>query len=186
MNLDVTSPCDEQEASRDERFVALVASSQVPLRAFLRTLLRCDADLDDVLQETNMVLWRKRGDYDPTRTFMSWACKIAHLQTLAYWKKHGRQCHQSLSEPLVAEIAAISAQQAEETNEKLALLRSCVQQLNETRRRLLQSRYQKQVSVKQLAEVQGRTAESLAMELFRIRIQLRSCVERKLDAEVAS
>ncbi|QDV66703.1 RNA polymerase sigma factor [Rosistilla carotiformis] len=186
MNVDVASPCEAQEALCDEQFVASIARSQVPLRAFLRTLLRCDADLDDVLQETNMVLWRKRVEYDPSRTFMSWACKIAHLQTLAYWKKHGRQRHQSLSEPMIAEIAAISAQQAEHANEKLTLLRSCLQQLNETRRRLLQSRYQKQVPVKLLAESQGRTAESLAMELFRIRVQLRGCVERKLDAEVAT
>jgi len=38
-------------------------------------MVRNAADADDVLQETNLVLWRKTADFDPAREFMPWAMR---------------------------------------------------------------------------------------------------------------
>ena len=171
---------------RDERFVAAIARSQVPLSAFLRTLmLRSMADVDDVLQETHMVLWRKRAEYDPERPFMPWACRIAYLQALAFQKKQGRHSCHSLSEPLLEDVSLLSAAEAEKSDEKMKLLELCLQKLSESRRRLLRSRYQHQMPLKDLAESQGRTADALSMELYRIRAVLRNCVQQRMETEVA-
>ena len=47
----------------DERFVQQLIAHQSRLRAFVRTLLPIKQDADDVLQEINLVLCRRSGDF---------------------------------------------------------------------------------------------------------------------------
>ena len=62
------------DSDLDEEYVALIAGSQPALRGLLRALIRQASDVDDVLQETNTVLWRKRQEFDRDRPFLPWAC----------------------------------------------------------------------------------------------------------------
>lgn len=51
------------DQQRDERIVQLIGGCQRSLFVYLTGLL-CSRDLaDDVLQETNLVIWRKREQY---------------------------------------------------------------------------------------------------------------------------
>ncbi|MEZ5948724.1 MAG: sigma-70 family RNA polymerase sigma factor [Planctomycetaceae bacterium] len=168
----------------DEQFVALVARHQLPLTAFLRTLLRAHADVDDVLQETNLVLWRKRAEYDIERPFATWACRIAQLQVLSLLKSRGQKTHVSLSEQLLEELADASRQQIEQADRRYEELRRCVQKLPASQQSLLRSRYQQNISVADLAQKHGRTPQALAMMLYRMRNLLKECVERALRVEV--
>lgn len=168
----------------DEQFVALVARHQLPLAAFLRTLLRAHADVDDVLQETNLVLWRKRAEYDIERPFATWACRIAQLQVLSLLKSRGQKTHVSLSEQLLEELADASRQQIEQADRRYEELRRCVQKLPVSQQSLLRSRYQQNISVADLAQKHGRTPQALAMMLYRMRNLLKECVERALRVEV--
>lgn len=168
----------------DEQFVALVARHQLPLTAFLRTLLRAQADVDDVLQETNLVLWRKRAEYDFERPFATWACRIAQLQVLSFFKSRGQKAHVSLSEQLLEELAEASRLQFEQADRRCEALKQCVQKLPPSQQALLRSRYQQNISVSDLAEKHGRTPQALAMMLYRMRNVLKQCVERALRVEV--
>jgi len=62
----------DPDSPRWDRFVAEIAGAQAGLRAFLRSLLPCPGDADDVLQETNLVLWRKREEFDEDDFFSLW------------------------------------------------------------------------------------------------------------------
>ncbi len=170
----------------DERFVALIARHQLPLTAFLRTIVRTAADVDDVLQETNLVLWRKRDQYDPDRPFASWACRIAHLQALSFLKSRGRKPHISLSDQLVDDLAKRATMQLDQIDERAEQLRRCIAKLPSNQQSMLQSRYQHNVPVNQLAEQLGREPQAVAMVLYRLRKSLKECVERALRVEVSS
>lgn len=50
-------------------FVRLLTGNQRKLYAFILSLLRRPADADDVLQETNMVMWRKCAEFEPGTNF---------------------------------------------------------------------------------------------------------------------
>ena len=50
-------------------FLSRVPRAQRSLYAFILTLVRQAADAEDVLQETNVVLWRKAGEYRPDSGF---------------------------------------------------------------------------------------------------------------------
>ena len=85
-------------------FLSHVSRAQRSLYAFILTLVRQSADAEDVLQETNVVLWRKAGEYDPTREFMPWALRIAQLQAMAHLKRQKR-VPLTFDEPLLTVLA---------------------------------------------------------------------------------
>ena len=60
-----------------ENLLALITRHQAALHAYILSPLPNQAKADDVLQETNLVLWRKAADYDQAMPFMPWACRIA-------------------------------------------------------------------------------------------------------------
>ena len=76
-------------APLSEEFVAHVAGAQRPLFAYIRSLVGPWADPEDILQEVNLVLCRKAGEFDHG-PFLTWACRVAYLQVLAHLKRHRR------------------------------------------------------------------------------------------------
>ena len=63
------------------------------LRSFLRQLLPTWNDVDEVLQETSMVLWKKFSDFEDGTNFTAWACVIARFEVLKYRRKKSRDRH---------------------------------------------------------------------------------------------
>ena len=78
---------------------------QSALYAFIVTLLGGAEGAHDVLQETNLVLWKKAADYDPNQPFLRWAYTFARFQTMAWLKKQSRS-RLVLDEELVQQVAA--------------------------------------------------------------------------------
>lgn len=146
--------------------------------------MRTPADVDDVLQETNLVLWRKRSEYDPDRPFASWACRIAHLQALSLFKSRGRKPHISLSEEVIEDLAQRATMQLDQIDQRAEELRRCIGKLPSNQRSILQSRYQHNIPVNELAESLGRQPQAVAMMLYRLRKSLKECVEQALRVEV--
>lgn len=71
------------DPEQSARFVVLLTGLQSRICAYLCTLLARAEDARDVLQETDLVLWKKAADYDPARPFEPWAFRFAHWQALA-------------------------------------------------------------------------------------------------------
>jgi len=172
-----------EEQNEDERFILLVSRHQLPLTAFLRTLLNSQADVEDVLQETNLVLWRKRDEYDYERSFAPWACRIAQLQVLSLLKSRGKKPHISLNEDVLEEIAKSAIEQLDQWDRKAEELQRCVEKLPAHQQKMLKKRYQHSLSVQEVAAQQGRSPQAVAMMYYRLRHLLKECIERALRAE---
>ncbi len=175
---------NEQTNENNERYVTLVAEVQPTLRSVVHSLVRQSADVDDVLQETNVVLWRKRAEYDSQRPFLPWACRVAQLQVLAFFKRVKNSRMTIFSEELLEVIASETIRQAEqnETPREIAL-RQCLEKLPQQHRELLDIRYCSNEPVKQVAEKMGRSADAVSMTLFRIRKTLLNCIGNILAVE---
>jgi RNA polymerase sigma-70 factor (ECF subfamily) len=159
-------------------FVAEIARSQPGLRVFLRSLLPVASDADDVLQETNLILWRKRDEFDPDRPFGPWARRIAYFQTLAFLKTRSRARESRFSDGMMESIAAEVDTRCEEADARLAALRLCLEKLPDEDRRLLESRYAGGVAVREMALAAERSPDALSMHLHRLRKRLATCIER--------
>ena len=163
---------DLEDEARWADYVGKIARAQPGLLAFLRTLLPRATDADDVLQETNMVLWRKREESDTGREFGPWARRIAYFQTLAFLKKRTRARESRLSDEMLERLASESEERSDALEDRLRALRSCLTKMSEEDRALVEARYGAGGSVKVIAEGIQRSADALSMHLYRLRKKL--------------
>lgn len=166
-----------------DRLVTEIARAQPGLRAFLRTLLPCPGDADDVLQNTNLVLWQKRAEYDAQRPFGPWARRMAYFQTLAFLKSRSRARESSFSEELLEHLAADSDHAMDTLERRLKALGQCLARLPEPERALVSARYEAGASVRDMAAASDRSADALSMHLFRLRKRLAECIEGVLSEQ---
>jgi len=164
-------------------FIRLLTSSQRKLFAFILSLVRNSSDADDVLQESNMVMWRKWQEFEMGTSFEAWAFTIARYQVMAYRKKQQRsKLH--FDDELV-ELLAVDATEmfAEPVDPRRAALRQCLQKLRDDQRRLVARRYEPGGCVNDIAKEQGRTPKAVSEALRRVRRSLLICIEKTLKRE---
>ncbi|QEG37234.1 RNA polymerase sigma factor [Bythopirellula goksoeyrii] len=179
MNSDDTPPLSPERASR---FVDLLTSHQRKLHAYICTLMLGDAAAADVLQDTNIDLWAKIGEYDFGRPFLPWAFSFARQRVMAFRKSQSRS-RLLFSEAAMARIEEECSRLAEEADTRMAALQNCLKKLNERQRYLIDERYDARTSVKMLAARLGESAHNVASQLHRIRASLARCIDVTLAAE---
>jgi len=163
-------------------FLSRVSRSQRSLYAFILTLVRQPADAEDVLQETNVVLWQKADEFDSTREFMPWALRIAQRQALAHLKRRQR-LPRTFDEALLAVLADEAVAEAAEFDPRRRALAGCLQKLPERQRGLIATRYEPGGSVNELARRSGKSPKAISETLRRIRRTLLDCIERTVARE---
>jgi RNA polymerase sigma-70 factor (ECF subfamily) len=167
----------------EETFVQLVVSHQPALRAFVLSLLPGSPDVDDVIQETNAEIWKKRGDFRIGTNFKSWMFSVAKFKVMSSWRDCQRRKEWAVpEETLVKLVERIETGELEQAETKQEALRYCLQKLRPVDRGLILRRYIEEYGLAKLAEEVGRSAESLKVSLHRIRMVLRGCVGRRIRA----
>jgi len=165
-------------------FLAQVTKAQRSLYGFISTLVWRPADAEDVLQETNLVLWRKAAEFDPSRDFMPWALRIAQLQAMAHLKKQRRR--PLYNTDLLDRIADEAVLHADATDRRRQALAHCLQKLSEKHRYLVATRYEPGGSVNAMAAANGKQPKAVSETLRRIRRGLLDCIQSTLAAEAAT
>lgn len=169
--------------AKAELFVSLVGATQRKLFLYILSLVANPADAEDILQETNLVLWRKFSEFRPGSDFLSWACKVAYYEVLKH-RSRTERLKTGLSDGII-EILAEDAQAAlQEADLRREALAKCLSRLREPVRQMIQLRYQVQASVEQVAKQVGKSVEAVRRALHRARSALLQCIEREL-AKVA-
>jgi RNA polymerase sigma-70 factor, ECF subfamily len=168
---------------RSDRFVELVVDHQRRLYTYILTLLP-DADKAcDVLQQTNLVLWRDAERFNEGTNFYAWACRVAYFQVLDY-RDRMRRDRLRFSQDLLEQLTREVERDSDSDGDRLAAMRQCVEKLPADQRELLGRRYRESESVSVIAAATGRTNASVANCLYRIRVSLMHCIERRIAAEV--
>jgi RNA polymerase sigma-70 factor (ECF subfamily) len=177
----VSMVSDSQDATRGRtgEFVQLLTGAQSRLYAYVCTLVGEAAGARDVLQETNLTLWDKAGEYDPARPFLPWAYRIAHLQVLAFRKRCARS-RMVFDEQLLSELAEHAAHGDADLDLRLEALGHCMDKLPGPRREVLDRRYLHGESVDQIARRLRKAPNVVAASLYRIRKLLHECIEARI------
>lgn len=182
-------PHPETDAPRDgayrlQEFVRELTANQGRMRAFVISLMPGSPDVGDVLQETNLSLWKSRERYQPGTNFIAWAFTIARLEVLHQRDRAKRLGRVTLSVEL-AEMLAAEMPGHFTHEEYLLALESCVAKLSETQREIIEARYQPGHSLEVHARITGRKSGALRIALLRIRSELRECVTRTMEGSPA-
>lgn len=169
--------------SDSEEFVRLLTEAQGPVYGYIVTLIPDRNRARDLLQETNITLWRKADNFEEGTNFHAWACRVAYFHVLAFRRKMARE-KLVFNDEILDYLAERNDQRIAEEGalERSRALRNCLQKLPEHHRKLVEARYQPGASVQQIAAEQERTVGSVSQTLYRIRHNLMICIEKTLAA----
>ena len=163
-------------------FVQHLTAAQSSLYAFICGLMGGLEHSQDVLQETNVKLWRLAAEYDPGRPFLPWAYATARWQVMAWRKSHAR-CRLVLDDDLIARMSAVLEERSPQTERELAALERCLAHLPEKQRAVVDARYQQGETVRAIAKRMGQPENNMAALLYRIRRALQDCITMSMAKE---
>jgi len=170
-----------KDLNMEQTFVHLVADHQTELRAFVTSMMPGSAEVDDVVQEANKVMWTKRGEFRIGTSFKTWMFTIAKYQVMAAWRDMKRRKEWGLPESVLVKLIDEAVEQGRETRvPEHEVLHKCLNQLPRQDRDLILRRYFDGWKVKAVAAELGRGADSVKVSLRRIRLVLGMCIRRAL------
>ena len=176
-------PTDHQETeARDDHIVGQIAQHQGALYGYILSMLFRRQDALDVLQETNMVLWRKRNQAPIGAEFLPWACRVASFEVLVYKRRFSRDRH-FFSDSILASLAATTTEPAVDHDARITALQRCVKRLPERSRALLLARYERCQPVSEIADKASQSVAAVTQSLFRIRQRLLTCIRKNVALE---
>lgn len=172
---------DDVRRNHDDLVLIELTGNQPDLHGFVRCLMPGDPGVDDVVQLTNLVVWKKRSHFKPGTDFRAWMFAIARLEVLAYRKRTGRKSWLVIDEALTQRLAESMASIGRETPPHLLAqaLDTCMQRLKPGERRILDRFYFANESLRQIAASEAASEGSLKVRLHRIRAALRRCIEQQ-------
>jgi RNA polymerase sigma-70 factor, ECF subfamily len=169
-------------AGPDPEFVQLFTRSQRSLYLFILSQVPNSVDAEEILQETNLVIWRKMDRFQPGTSFPAWSSQIALLEVLKFRERRQRD-RLRFSDEFVERVAEEAKVATDRLEERQRALVHCLGKLRKDDRELLEQRYAPGTNGLGLAERLGRPVNSVYQSLGRIRRALIECVNRRLAAE---
>lgn len=167
-------------------FLRLFIKHEQALRGYARVMLPTWESVDEVMQESSVVMWRKLSQLNAADQFLPWAKMILRFEALRLRRDHARDRHvfgDAVIELLANEAAEVDDDFWEREREAL---RGCLAQMPVHHRELVLAPYAGEGRVTRLAEETGRTLNSLYKLLGRLREKLAQCVQNKIAASLPS
>jgi RNA polymerase sigma-70 factor, ECF subfamily len=162
-----------------EEFVQLFTRCQRRLYLFILGQVPRPNDAEEILQNTNVVIWSKCDQFEPGTNFVAWAMTITRLEILKYRQKHARD-KLTFSDEFVSRVAAAMEADTDMLDRRRQALASCLGKLKSDDRDLISRRYAPGASGKSVARALKRPANSVYQSIGRIRQMLLECIERQL------
>lgn len=172
----------QDSTEHDDEVVQLIASCQRPLFLYVWGLLFSQELAEDALQDTNLVLWRKRNEYVSGTNFFAWACRIAFYEVCKARDQRRRKMP-AFSELFVDQLMPEIQVLAEEPSQMQAFLQECVENLGDRERDLLERRYADGATTQAVAGDVGLSIRTVNRSLSRIHQILFECINGKTTGE---
>ena len=171
-----TEPNPSNDLAR-EAYVQQLIAEQTGLFAYIVTLLGNLNDASNVLQQTNLVLWRKAEQFTPGTSFHSWSKKTAYYQTLAFCAI--RNATNTFSTKRCWKNSRPARRYSTKMSERVAL-RHCLGTISADSLNLLRQRYTPGTPVADIAKQRRKSEGAIRNALMRIRQTVVECIERQL------
>lgn len=165
----------------DADFIDQFVATQRRVYLFLLAQLGNTDLAEEVLQNTNLVIWTKWNKFEPGTNYVAWVYRIASLEIMKYRQKNKRS-RLFFDDDFLKTVAKSVEQLSEKSEARKNALSKCIDKLKQRDRELIQQRYQPGTNGKSLAGKLGRPVNSVYQSLGRIRRTLLECVERQLAA----
>ncbi|MEM1442734.1 MAG: sigma-70 family RNA polymerase sigma factor [Verrucomicrobiota bacterium] len=152
-----------------------IESVQHRLRGYVFSLIGNASDMNDVVQETNRVLWRKREQFEEGSNFWAWASRIAYFQVMAHRKRSSRDRHVFGDQLL--HLMADEMSEEQDPAPGTESLELCLSKLPDRQRLAIEEFYLKDQSLADISVSLGLNENAVSQLLFRARKSLRRCLQ---------
>lgn len=163
-------------------FLDLFTGSQLRLYRYIVLLVGNQIEAEDVLQNTNLVLLRKCGQFQPGTNFIAWSTSIAYLEVLKHRAAKNRRSP-ALSEATLEMLSAEALERASILERRNAALPGCMEKLAQRDLSLVTDHYFRGLSWERIAASLGRTSSSVRHSICRIRRELKQCIDGAVGRE---
>jgi RNA polymerase sigma-70 factor (ECF subfamily) len=160
-----------------DAFARLLGQNQRRIFLYVMSLVPDWNDAEEIVQETNLVLWRTSDRFEPGTNFGAWATKVAFHQVLA-WRKRVKRNRLEFSQEFLEAVAEEASAASDVLEERWQKLTRCIERLPADRRMILRLRYSDELSVAAIARRLGRNENAVYHTLGRTRRALHECVTR--------
>lgn len=163
-------------------FATLWAEAYPRIRAYVLFFVNSFHDSEDVLQETAMAVAKDFGRYDPSRPFLEWALGIARNRVQQHFRNRDRDRKVTFSDEAVKRFESALLDMEPQYDAYRESLDYCMEMLPPRSRRLLELRHLNCLQPAEISAQVGLTKESVYARLSQIRVALRDCINRRLQA----
>ena len=163
-----------------EAYAPLVRRYLPGLRAFVAMRLPVHHLADEITHEAFVLAFRRIREFDSQRSFRPWLQAIAWNLVRAELQRFAREQANLSRLERVQHAEWSSGTTAETPADEALLLEECLTKLPAAMRQLVDDSYRKGDSAAEIAQKLGRTRQWVRVTLFRVRKQLRDCIESKL------
>ena len=169
------------DRKRHTQFAELFVRNQNRVYRYILSLIPDRAQAEDLFQQTSLTLWETWERYEPGLDFVRWACGIAHNHVRNHFRK--RPGPLALSDDVLDRLGKRRLEQDGVLEDRRRLLASCLAELPERQRHLIDRAYGGFGTLDDLAREEGQSPNALYKLLRRLRVLLHECVSRKLALE---
>lgn len=177
-----TSTMGAGRPAPSEEFVQLFTETQRRLYLYILAQVPSVSDAEEVLQNSNLVIWSKCDQFTLGTSFFAWATQIATYEVLKHRQRFSRDKLQ-FNDEFVQTVAGETEEASDDLELRRLALEMCLKKLRPEDRELIHRRYQPGESGKNIAKSLNRPPNSVYQSLGRIRRQLLDCIDRRLSFE---
>lgn len=173
-----------ERAVSTEEFEELLISHQRRLFLYIKSLVTNYHQAEDLLQRTNLILWRKRTNFKAGSNFHAWSFSVARFESLSQLRQLRRDKRVFADQDEdIEDIECplpIYPDYPDPNAATLMALRDCLKQLPTRDQELIMTRYATDKTLGDYAKDLNRKPGTLKARLFKIREKLKRGIEAEL------
>ena len=176
---------DDPDTKRD-RVLKAALDCRVELIAYARSLLGSYAAAEDAVQDAMLVVVKKFDQFQEGTSILAWCRSIVRIEVLRSRQRQQRE--RSLVERLLDDAIDAAFDEFQTSRHRdltdgwQEALGRCLERVPERGQGVLRARFVDELSYQQIGERVGMTIEAVRKALFRLKRQVRSCIETRLRA----
>lgn len=172
------------EPLTEKEFTALLDTHQQRLLAWLLALTGELTEARELLQLTNLVLWKKSGAFEQGTNFTAWAMRVAQFEFMSWRQRKARE-RLVFDDTLLEGIAAALDEVDAVADARHAALDACLPGLPDRQREVTVRRYLRGERVEDIGQALGLPANAVSQLLWRARQNLMDCINRTTGADTS-